>query len=153
MRTQKQTDIWYLAGPMTGHPQFNFPLFIAAALALRDSGFTIVSPAELDNDEDDTATKAIASTDGNLLNAGIKKTWGDLLARDVKLITDEVDGIVFLPGWDKSKGARLEAFVAILAGKKFGRYVPETASIELISPQSVLTQLVRYTHAEIRDGG
>ena len=146
-----RNKVFYLAGPMTGHPQFNFPAFIEAAAALRDRGYLIVSPAELDADEDDTADRALASTDGNLENAGITHTWGDLLARDVKLITDEVEGIVFLSGWEKSKGARLEAFVGLLTGKVFGRYVPETGDIERISPQTVLTLLARTTYAEIRN--
>ncbi len=144
--------IYYLAGPMTGIPRFNFPAFIEAAAALRDSGYEIVSPAEMDQDEDNTAGLAFESTDGDLENAGIKKTWGDLLARDVKLITDEIEGIVFLSGWEKSKGARLEAFVGTLTGKNFGRYVPETADIERMSPQIVLAKLMRSTSEELSNG-
>ena len=149
MRTQKQTDIWYLAGPMTGIPQDNLPAFVEAADSLRDSGYAIITPIEFETAE---VIQAVIDNPEKTFNEVAGTTWGGALARDVEIISDEVDGIVFLPGWDKSKGARLEAFVAILAGKKFGRYVPVTASIELISPQSVLTQLVRYTHAEIRDG-
>ena len=143
------THVYYLAGPMTGIAQFNFPAFIAAAAALRDQGYLIVSPAEMDDDEEGTAAKALVSADGDLENAGIKKTWGDLLARDVKLIADEIDGVVFLSGWDKSKGARLEAFVGILTGKLFGRYVPETGQIEKMSPQTVFTQLARSTYDQM----
>ena len=111
----------YLAGPMTGYAQFNFPAFHAAAAAMRAKGIEIISPAELDA-ETDVAEKATASDSGDLIDAGITETWGDMLARDVKLIADGVDGIVFLPGWEKSRGARLEAFVGILCDREFYLY-------------------------------
>lgn len=118
---------YYLAGPMSGLPQFNFPAFYAAAKVLRDTGLEIVSPAELDDAEDKGA--AMSSPDGDPDNRAIvKKTWGDFLARDVKLIADQCDGIIFLPGWEKSRGARLEAFTALLSGKeRFGWYFADGA--------------------------
>jgi hypothetical protein len=107
----------YIAGPMTGIPQFNYQAFISAAADLRSMGFDVVSPAELDDPEDRAA--ALASPDGKMLTytAGTGKTWGDFLARDVKLLADDgIEGIFVLPGWEKSKGARLETFVGHLNG-------------------------------------
>ncbi|WP_156773566.1 DUF4406 domain-containing protein, partial [Paraburkholderia tropica] len=40
----------YLAGPMTGYAELNFPLFRAEAARLRALGFEIVNPAELNAD-------------------------------------------------------------------------------------------------------
>jgi len=116
---------YYLAGKMSGLPHFNFPAFHAASAVLRAAGYDIVSPAELDSD----AVKAVAetSTDGALDESGkvAGETWGEILARDVRVIADTVDGIVFLDHWWESRGARLEAFVALLTGKtQFGLYVP-----------------------------
>lgn len=102
----------YVAGPMTGIPQYNFPAFDRAAEALRVMGYEVVSPAELDDPED--RAKALASDDGAPQTAHhFGKSWADFLARDVKLIADgEFAVIVVLPGWEKSRGARLETFVA-----------------------------------------
>lgn len=101
----------YLAGPMSGIPQFNFPLFYKAAAELREAGWDIVSPAELDDAEDRGA--AMRSVDGSPISA--KRSWGDFLARDVKLIADgDIGDIVFLPNWIQSRGARLEATVGLL---------------------------------------
>ena len=96
---------WYLAGPMTGYYQQNFPLFDRVAKELREQDYDIVSPAELDSPKE----RKIA-----LANKRSKCTWGDFLARDVKIIADQVQGIIFLPGWSKSRGARLEATVGLL---------------------------------------
>lgn len=96
----------YLAGPMSGLPQQNFPAFDIAAKTLRADGWEIVSPAELD----DSVDREIAMTD-----APARKSWGDFLARDVKLLADTgIEAIVFLQGWTDSRGARLEATVGLL---------------------------------------
>lgn len=100
----------YLAGKMSGVPQFNFPAFHAAAADLRARGYDIVSPAELD--EKETADAAMASKDGSPQDA--HRSWIDYLARDLKIVADDVEGIMFLDGWEKSRGAKLEAFTALL---------------------------------------
>ena len=104
---------YYLAGPMSGIDKSNFPAFDAAATHLRSMGYEIVSPAELD--DPDVRTQVLA-------NLPTGKTWGDFLSRDVKVVADDCDGVIFLEGWHKSRGARLEAFVALLSGKKHFAY-------------------------------
>ena len=63
----------YLAGPMRGYPEFNFPAFHAAAAKLRAEGHTVFNPAERDaeafgnitsatGDENEFAQKANLST-------------------------------------------------------------------------------------------
>lgn len=102
----------YVAGPMTGIPQFNFPAFEVAAARLRAQGFEVRSPAELDDPA--TRAAALASPDGAPGSGATNgETWGDFLARDVKLIADEgIEAIRVLPGWQRSRGARLETFIA-----------------------------------------
>lgn len=112
----------YLAGPMSGIPQFNFPAFKAAAEELRLTGIRVESPHELDSPAVQAA--AWASIDGTLSPDGTiaGETWGDILARDVKTVADKCDALILLPGWSRSRGARLEAFVGVLTGKKFYTY-------------------------------
>lgn len=111
----------YLAGPMSGIPQFNFPAFIEAAAVLRDVGMKIISPAELD--DPDTVAAAMASPDGKAAHTN-GQTWGDFLARDVRLIANECGGIVLLPDWHLSRGARLEAYVGLLCDHPMFIYIP-----------------------------
>lgn len=118
MKNMKQ-KAFYLAGPMSGIPQFNFPAFFNAAQLLREGGITIYSPAEMD--EPATRAMALASKDG--AHTGEGESWGTCLARDVKLIADVVDGIIFLPNWYKSRGARLEAYVGLLCKREFHYYL------------------------------
>lgn len=145
----------YLAGPMSNLPQFNFPAFHTAAAALRAQDFVVISPAE--TDPEDMQAKAMASPDGTY-DPTMSETWGDSLARDVKMLADGVlqvsdsdtrpplvpiDGIVFLPGWEKSKGARLEAFVGLLTGKEFALYDPEERDTVVVAASFIKFQLTR----------
>ena len=113
------TERWYLAGPMFGIPQCNIPAFDSAAAKLRAVGLDIVSPAELD----DPIIRAacLASVDGKyrktLTDQGT--TLGDILARDIRVVIEEVRGVVLMPGWTKSRGARLEVMAALLYDKEF----------------------------------
>lgn len=127
---------FYLAGPMSGLPQFNFPAFHKAAKALRARGFDIVSPAELDGAE--VEAEAMKSPDGEIgpTRKMCGLTWADMLARDVKLVADEVDGIILLPGWEKSRGAKLECYVGLLTGKIFLQYLGEAHRAWLTTPIS-----------------
>ena len=105
----------YIAGPMTGLPQFNFPAFDAMAAALRRAGHEVVSPTELDSQE--WRDMALASPDGKMADWFTGDTWGSVLARDVRLLSDGgIEGVVVLPGFAKSRGARLETYVARLCG-------------------------------------
>ena len=81
----------YVAGPMSGLPDLNFPAFHAAAAHLRDLGVEVVNPAEINPDH--------------------TMPWHICMRRDIaQLVT--CDGIVLLPGWRKSKGARIERWLA-----------------------------------------
>ena len=98
---------------------------VAGIVSLRDLGHEVVSPAEMDSPQ--MRELAINSTTGNWTDLGpANESWGDVLAKDVKIVADEVEGVVMLPGWEKSRGARLEAFVAASVQKPVFRMHPET---------------------------
>lgn len=119
---------YYLAGPMTGLPYANIPTFDAAAADLRSRGYDITSPAELD---DAQVRKESVEDSTGLKHSG---SWGEFLARDVKLISDELNAVVVLPGWGNSRGANLEVYVAITCGYPLYRYAPDT--VEGMTPMS-----------------
>ena len=101
----------YIAGPMSGIPAFNIPAFDAAAWCLRQLDLEVVSPAELDGEW--TRKRLSASKAGSLEDYPAGHTWGDFLSRDVKLLADgDIEAVVVISGWQKSRGARLETFVA-----------------------------------------
>lgn len=135
----------YLAGPMTGIPQFNFPAFFAAAEILRDNGHVVASPAEMDIQE--VGDGALRSEDGKLAADGTAAdtgyTFGDFLSRDVKLVADAVDAVACLPGWQKSKGARLEVYVALICDKPVYAYTPQTAGCLTEIPFESASEIVR----------
>jgi hypothetical protein len=133
---------WYTAGGMTGYPQFNYPLFLSVAKRLREAGYTVVSPAELDTPK--MQALAMASKDGSLatMEKESGETWGDVLARDVKLISDKIGGIIVLPNWFLSRGARLEVFVGLLTNKQFAWW-DEMIDMALPLPRSFIQMKIK----------
>jgi hypothetical protein len=131
---------------MSWIPQFNIPAFEAATVKLREAGYEVISPVEEDNPE--VYRRALASETGEPGAVTGIETWGDMLARDVKIVSDMVEGIVFLDGWEDSRGARLEAFVGVLCGRKFYRYIPD-GELEEMHAKLVLTKVARHTNRAI----
>jgi hypothetical protein len=115
--------VWYLAGPMRGLPQCNFPRFIETAKVLRDWGYIIKSPAEMDSPATQADALTCAAGEDRATYGG--ETPGQILSRDVRVVADEVGGVIFLPGWWNSRGARLEAHVALDFDKQFGYFQPK----------------------------
>lgn len=132
----------YLAGPMSGIKKFNFPYFDKVAEELRGVGFEVVSPAELDSLE---YRERVLTANGH--ETDMPLTWGDCLARDVRLIADGgLDGIVLLPNWHESRGAKLEAFVGVLCSLKFGVYDPsKIGAINPVTHSFVIDQIREWT--------
>lgn len=121
---------------MGGIPQCNFPTFYRVAHFLRERGYIIVSPAELESKSEQAA--AMASLDGHVIDG---PTWGDCLARDIKIVADKVEGVILLPNWTKSRGARLEAFTGLLCKCQFAVWCEKPAGVDLVSSNYVRASL------------
>ena len=95
----------YLAGPMSGLPDFNFPAFDAAAAQLREAGHHVFNPA----DEDRNSGFDGMGMSGDPVEAAAKGfNLRETLKADLSWICDHAEGIALLPGWEKSNGARAE---------------------------------------------
>lgn len=84
----------YLAGPITGYPKHRAS-FERAKAVVALAGHEAISPLDL-----------FAGSD-----------WSQAMSKDLPALL-AADGIVLLPGWPQSKGARLELLLASEAGKR-----------------------------------
>ena len=108
----------YIAGPMSGIPNFNFPAFNKLAAQLRAAGHECFNPAE----RDIARHAGVDISAGNLIGdvAVAVKDHGfslrEALAEDTNYICLVANAIVMLPGWELSKGARAEWHLAVALG-------------------------------------
>lgn len=94
----------YVAGPMRGYPEHNFPAFNRATERFRAAGWYVCSPVEIGE---------AAFGNGNPNVSG-----GEYLRADVREICD-CSAIALLPGWEASTGARAEVALCISIGLDF----------------------------------
>lgn len=89
----------YVAGPMTGLPDYNYPAFHAAEAGLRAAGYDVANPATL----------------------GVRDgwEWQDYMRAGLRLMLD-CDGIALLDGWHASRGAQIELRLAMALGMAEG---------------------------------
>lgn len=82
----------YLSGPMSHYPGHNITAFKEAAGWLRDQGYEVLSPHEIDLPENE-------------------RTWKNYMVEDIKLVL-RAQTVVVLEGWECSRGAKLEVTLA-----------------------------------------
>lgn len=87
---------WYISGPLTSYGSLteNVTKFNEAARELRARGWRVFSPPE---------------------DEPLGGTWSSYIRRDLKYLADS-GGLVLLPNWNKSKGAKLEKSIAVALG-------------------------------------
>ncbi len=83
----------YLAGPMSGYAEHNYPEFNRAAALLRAEGYQVFNPAENADD-------------------GVRHPRSFYMRKDIPALMD-CDAIAVLPNWQQSRGACLEMWIAI----------------------------------------
>lgn len=79
----------YIAGPMTGIPEYNYPAFNDAETLLKSVGFKVLNPAR--------------QGFGLTYDEYLKRAMADVFA---------CDGIALLPDWENSPGAKAEVALA-----------------------------------------
>lgn len=100
----------YLAGPMSGLPDVNYPTFERASQLLHDLGYEVVSPHKghaTPADLQQAAELGVAVIDTPEYKALLDRTTISMLS---------CSGVALLPGWQNSYGAQHEVSRAIGAG-------------------------------------
>ena len=111
----------YIAGGMSGYEEFNFPAFNRAEEILRGVyGYKrVINPAKLHSTTD--------------------LPWEEFLKRDLlELIA--CDAVFLLNGWEKSRGATLEALVAYTLGLRLYK-MHHNEQFKLYEPEEFLADL------------
>lgn len=103
----------YLAGPMRGIPEFNFPAFAEATAKLRALGYEVFSPAEKDLDDGFDPTGMTGEEPIVIGTGGLNEA----LAMDLDYICRYAEAVVLLPGWENSPGVNSEMATARALGK------------------------------------
>jgi hypothetical protein len=111
----------YLAGPMTGIHEFNFPAFNKAAALLEAAGHTVFNPAQRDIERHGGVDISKGNVNGDQKVAAAKHGFSlrDALRDDTHFISTEGEAIALLPGWEHSSGALAEWALAKALKLKF----------------------------------
>lgn len=104
MLYERRTVKIYLAGPMTGLPNYNFQVFFEAHRRLADLGFEVVNPAL--HDEEAGWVTVTRDELGGILSVEKEDgfDWHEALDWDLRMI-EGCGGLYLLPGWSRSRGA------------------------------------------------
>jgi len=84
--------IVYIAGPMTGLPDLNYPAFNAAEEALTAAGHAVLNPAR----------------NGTIVGSN---AWQQYMRLSIAQVL-QAETVALLPGWVNSRGATLERRIA-----------------------------------------
>ena len=87
----------YISGPMSGLPHFNYPAFGAMERQLVRAGYGVRNPANIEGER--------------------LWTWQQWTKAAIQLQMD-ADVVYMLPGWRKSRGARIERRLALILGQR-----------------------------------
>jgi hypothetical protein len=99
----------YIAGPMTGIAEDNFPAFNKAAAVLKAAGLDVFNPAD----------------------HGSGGEWAAYMKRDIPELL-KCDAVVLLDGWMSSRGANLEYEIAESLEIPLYTYSEIASALELI---------------------
>lgn len=93
----------YVSGPMSYYPHHNMEAFREVCNQLREQGLFVNSPHEVEAPED------------ILIDSSEEEKWQYFMRHDIALLL-ESKSVVVLHGWECSRGARLEVYIAHALG-------------------------------------
>lgn len=113
MKTIKPADwrLLYVAGPMSGHNDLNFPTFRRITQVLRTDGHRVMPPHEVDHQ--------------GFLGSHPSYTFRDYLRDDIKKALIACNALCLIPGWPYSRGAMAELHVASSMGYEIFMWVDD----------------------------
>lgn len=101
----------YLAGPMRGIKAYNHPAFDRAAAVLRAEGHEVFSPAE--HDRELFPQYDWPGMSGDMAADGFTgQNMREVIRNDLVWIAENAESIALLPGWERSRGAKVERALA-----------------------------------------
>jgi hypothetical protein len=121
----------YIAGPMRGIKNFNFPAFFEAEERIRAACHSPVNPARRDVEQD-----------GFNPASSEPRPFIEYMRLDLPMVMD-CDAVAVLPGWRKSKGASLEVHVAVECGLD----ILDARTLEPLK-ETVLEEAQRLIHGD-----
>jgi len=104
----------YIAGPMRGHEDGNFPAFDRQARVLEKQGWNIINPAEMDRQDGSPPNGHIEFDPAT--DYEDREFMRDALKRDLLAICEDCTAIYMMSDWEKSRGAKAEWHLAKALG-------------------------------------
>ena len=117
----------YISGPMTGMPEFNYPAFHAAARRLREAGWDVINPAENFGGCTDLPRETYMRVDVTYMVA--------------------CSAVAMLPGWQQSRGARVEYLLACELGMEI--LDAETLAPLFAAPAAAVVLVLPENHGRL----
>lgn len=110
----------YIAGPMSGYVDFNFPAFFEAEKFFTGMGYKVWNPAAKESESEVQQDKSFATGDNvSLVAAGWD--YKGAIAWDLDKVINS-DAIYMLKGWEFSPGAAAEHATAKFIKKQNPEY-------------------------------
>jgi len=112
MKNRKPTI--YIAGPMRGFEDGNFPAFDRQARVLKKQGWRVINPAEMDRQEGEPPGGHLdfdPETDYE-----DREFMRDALKRDLIVICEDCTAMYMMSGFETSRGAKAEWHTAKAVG-------------------------------------
>lgn len=104
----------YVAGPMRGYADYNYPAFDRCATVLENQGWVVINPAELDRKAGKPSSDSHKFDPVN--NYDDHEYMRDALRRDMVALCEECTAIYMMTEFETSRGAKAEWHLAKALG-------------------------------------